>query len=302
MFGRNFHLDDVVILWDAIFAQGFTSGGWMEMIELLSVAMIMYIRGDLLQKQAHQALQRLMKYVSSHHRALVCLRAHVFRFRFPPVESVITFVDRALQLKSPEFHQPAAAAASIASSVSSSVGNLASKTAAGLVSAFTPSPSPKASGSPPVASRAIATPGSKPASATRPSPAASTAAASRSEVAHAPKAVIFDAPEFSPPSDSASAAKAPSLAAVSELAQNVTAKVQRAIDVLEGSLDFDDLLKVNDALSQLQDAKTQLMEWLPKEAQVRGLPHVVHSHPVREPSHSRPSASSVEDDPLALSP
>jgi TBC1 domain family protein 5 len=61
MFGRNFHLDDVVILWDAIFAQAFTSGGWIEMVELLSVAMIMYIRGDLLQKQAHQALQRLMK-------------------------------------------------------------------------------------------------------------------------------------------------------------------------------------------------------------------------------------------------
>jgi TBC1 domain family protein 5 len=65
MFGRNFHLDDVVLLWDAIFAQGFTSGGWMEMIELLSVAMIMYIREDLLQKQAHQALQRLMKCVLS---------------------------------------------------------------------------------------------------------------------------------------------------------------------------------------------------------------------------------------------
>lgn len=65
MFGRNFHLDDVVLLWDAIFAQGFTSGGWMEMIELLSVAMIMYIREDLLQKQAHQALQRLMKCVWS---------------------------------------------------------------------------------------------------------------------------------------------------------------------------------------------------------------------------------------------
>jgi hypothetical protein len=63
MFGRNFHLDDVVMLWDAIFAQAYTSAGWMEMIELLSVAMIMYIRGDLLQKQGHSALQRLMKCV-----------------------------------------------------------------------------------------------------------------------------------------------------------------------------------------------------------------------------------------------
>jgi hypothetical protein len=63
MFGRNFHLDDVMMLWDAIFAQVFTCGGWIEMIEYLSVAMIMYIRGDLLQKQAHHALQRLMKCV-----------------------------------------------------------------------------------------------------------------------------------------------------------------------------------------------------------------------------------------------
>jgi hypothetical protein len=97
-------------------------------------------------------------------------------------------------------------------------------------------------------------------------------------------------------------AKGPSLAAVSELALSVTSKVQKAIDVLEGSLDFDDLLKVNDALSQLQDAKTQLMEWLPKEARARGLPHVVHSHPARETPSAPVCASVVDDDPLALSP
>ena len=97
-------------------------------------------------------------------------------------------------------------------------------------------------------------------------------------------------------------AKGPSLAAVSELALSVTSKVQKAIDVLEGSLDFDDLLKVNDALSQLQDAKAQLLEWLPKEARARGLPHVVHSHPVRELPSAPSSASVVDGDPLAFSP
>ncbi len=96
--------------------------------------------------------------------------------------------------------------------------------------------------------------------------------------------------------------KGPSLAAVSELALSVTSKVQKAIDVLEGSLDFDDLLKVNDALSQLQDAKAQLLEWLPKEARARGLPHVVHSHPAREPPSAPSSASVVDGDPLAFSP
>ena len=122
------------------------------------------------------------------------------------------------------------------------------------------------------------------------------------EVVLAPKMAFGDNPEFSSPSDSTQAAKAPSAAAVSELAQSVTAKVQKAIDVLEGTLDFDDLLKVNDARSQLHDAKTQLMEWVPKQAQVRGLPHVIHSHAAREPSHSRTTVSVVGDDPLALSP
>ena len=99
--------------------------------------------------------------------------------------------------------------------------------------------------------------------------------------------------------DGSQAAKGPSFVAVAELAQNVTSKVQKAIDILEGSLDFDDLMKVNEALSQLQDVKMHLMEWLPKEARARGLPHVVNTHPAREPSQSRSSAPSIDDDPLA---
>ena len=99
--------------------------------------------------------------------------------------------------------------------------------------------------------------------------------------------------------DGAPVVKGPSLAAVSELAEGVTFKVQKAIDVLESSLNFDDLLKINDALSQLQDVKAQLMEWLPKEARARGLPHVVQSHPAREPAQAPSSASGIDDDPLA---
>lgn len=210
-----------------------------------------------------------------------------------------TFVDRAIQLKSPDFHRPAAASASMASSVSSSVGNLASKTAAGLVNAFSNSSSAKPSGNPSVASRAPATPASKPAATTRPSPVASPPAVSRVEVTHAPKATVLDAPDTSSAGDGAQVVKGLSFTAVSELAESVTCKVQKAIDVLEGSLDFDDLLKVNDALSQLQDVKAQLMEWLPKEARARGLPHVVQSHPARESAHARTSVSAVDDDPLA---
>ena len=230
------------------------------------------------------------------------MHAYFSRFRFPPVESVNTFVDRALQLKSPDFHRPAAATtatASIASSVSSSVGNLASKTAAGLVNAFSHSSSAKPSGSPSAASKAPTTSASKAPATTRPSPVAPLPAASRAEVTHAPKVAVHDAPDVSSTGDVAHVVKGPSFAAVSELAESVTFKVQKAIDVLESSLDFDDLLKVNDALSQLQDVKAQLMEWLPKEARARGLPHVVQSHPSREAAQARASVSVVDDDPLA---
>jgi len=215
-----------------------------------------------------------------------------------------------MQLKSPDFdqhhHRPAAssATASIASSVSSSVGNLASKTAAGLVNAFSNSASAKPSASASAASRTPATAASKPhatsPSTTRPPPVSSLPlpASSRLEVTHAPKLAVADLPDSLPPSDGAQV-KGPSFAAVSELAEGVTFKVQKAIDVLESSLDFDDLLKVNDALSQLQDVKAQLMEWLPKAARARGLPHVVQSHAAREAAQVRSSVSAIDDDPLA---
>jgi hypothetical protein len=120
------------------------------------------------------------------------------------------------------------------------------------------------------------------------------------EVAHAPKLAVLDAADVSYAAEVSQVAKGPSLVAVSELAQSLTLKVQKAIDVLEGSLDFDELLKVNDALSQLQDVKTQLSEWLPKDARARGLSHVVLAHAAREPVLA--SASVAVDDPLALSP
>ena len=133
----------------------------------------------------------------------------------------------------------------------------------------------------------------------RPPPASALAAASAAESPPVHRAPIVDHAAASSASDGSQAAKGPSLVAVAELAQNVTSKVQKAIDILEGSLDFDDLMKVNEALSQLQDVKMHLMEWLPKEARARGLPHVVNTHPAREPSQSRSSAPSIDDDPLA---
>ena len=203
-----------------------------------------------------------------------------------------------MQLRNPEFHQPSAAPASIASSVSSSVGTLASKTAAGLANAFSHHSTPgKSSASPSVSSRAPLPTSSTTPAVSRPSPAA--AAASSAETPPAHKAAVFDLAAASSATDGSQAAKGLSVVAVAELAQNVTSKVQKAIDILEGSLDFDDLMKVNEALSQLQDVKMHLMEWLPKEARARGLPHVANTHPAREPSHSRSSAPSIDDDPLA---
>lgn len=206
-----------------------------------------------------------------------------------------------MQLRNPEFHLPSAAPASIASTVSSSVGTLASKTAAGLASAFSHHQSTpgKLSGSPSVSSRAPLPTSSTTPAVSRPSLAATAAAASTAESPAVHRAAVVDHAAALSAADGSQAAKGPSVAAVAELAQNVTSKVQKAIDILEGSLDFDELMKVNEALSQLQDVKMHLMEWLPKEARARGLPHVVNTHPAREPSHSRTSAPSVDDDPLA---
>eukprot|EP01103_Thecamoeba_quadrilineata_P014728 TRINITY_DN4462_c0_g1_i2.p1 TRINITY_DN4462_c0_g1~~TRINITY_DN4462_c0_g1_i2.p1 ORF type:complete len:405 (+),score=83.14 TRINITY_DN4462_c0_g1_i2:455-1669(+) len=74
LLSREFHLDDVLILWDAIFAydKSFT------LITYICVAMLIYIRQELIGQDESVTLKRL--------------------FKFPPVEDVFLFVKSALTL------------------------------------------------------------------------------------------------------------------------------------------------------------------------------------------------------------
>jgi hypothetical protein len=85
LFGREFHIEDVLVVWDAIFAD---SGGFrnsdldpmtidLSLVEHLAIMMLVYIRSQLLELDFSDCLKRLMKY--------------------PPVEDVHLFVERALQ-------------------------------------------------------------------------------------------------------------------------------------------------------------------------------------------------------------
>lgn len=99
LFGREFHLEDVLIIWDAIFAD---CGGFrnteidsvlidLSLVEHISIMMLVYIRSQLLQLDYSSCLKRLMKY--------------------PPVEDVHMFVEQALQSRNNPnhkliFHEP----------------------------------------------------------------------------------------------------------------------------------------------------------------------------------------------------
>jgi len=74
--GREFHLEDVITLWDALFADN------LELIEYVCVSMLVYIREQLLTRDYSGMIQRLMRY--------------------PPVEDVFLFATKALQLKYPQ--------------------------------------------------------------------------------------------------------------------------------------------------------------------------------------------------------
>lgn len=92
LFGREFHLEDVITLWDAIFADcgGFrhtdqnangqdskTSNLDFSLVEHIAIMMLIYIRAQLMSCDSSLCLRRLMKY--------------------PPVESVHIFVTKALE-------------------------------------------------------------------------------------------------------------------------------------------------------------------------------------------------------------
>ncbi|EFC47553.1 rabGTPase-activating protein, partial [Naegleria gruberi] len=88
LFGREFHIDDAIILWDAIFSDcgGFraekvsSSDIDLSLVEHISVAMLHYIRKSLLASDSSYCLKRLMRY--------------------PPVEDVHIFIEQALESRS----------------------------------------------------------------------------------------------------------------------------------------------------------------------------------------------------------
>ncbi|KAK3255371.1 hypothetical protein CYMTET_35443 [Cymbomonas tetramitiformis] len=82
LFGREFHLEDCMTLWDCLFSVVSalrSSGGFTQLVEAFAVAMIMFVRVNLLEySDSSQCLRRLQ--------------------RFPPVEDVRVLVETAKTL------------------------------------------------------------------------------------------------------------------------------------------------------------------------------------------------------------
>jgi len=92
LLGREFHLEDVLYLWDAMFADQLnkSKGQDIELLDYICLSMLTYVRSDLLMKDNMGCLQRLMRY--------------------PPVEDVKVFISAARNLregKSPAVPRPA---------------------------------------------------------------------------------------------------------------------------------------------------------------------------------------------------
>jgi len=85
LFGREFHLQDLFIMWDALFAHSKE----LNLVDYICTAMLIYIRYQLLDKDYTACLKRLFKY--------------------PPVEDVHLFVEKAISMQrgepQVEFHQ-----------------------------------------------------------------------------------------------------------------------------------------------------------------------------------------------------
>merc|ERR1712137_436676 len=77
MFAREFHLDDVLTLWDAIFAYGRN----LELMSNICLSMLLYLRDQLLEMDNSGCLRRLLNY--------------------PPVEDVTIFIISALNMLDP---------------------------------------------------------------------------------------------------------------------------------------------------------------------------------------------------------
>ena len=103
LFGREFHVEDAAVVWDALFAYGFEYGGeegaaaraararedpangkepaapYLTLVDDCAIAMLIYVREDILRLEASGAMKRLLK--------------------FPPVCDVHFLVQRALQIR-----------------------------------------------------------------------------------------------------------------------------------------------------------------------------------------------------------
>ena len=97
LFAREFHVIDVCTVWDVLFSQedgrrhsGVGGGGFL-MADYFTVAMLFYVRGQLLQGDNTACLRRLLK--------------------FPPVEDMRALIDRALFFTAPQQSQRGTTAA-----------------------------------------------------------------------------------------------------------------------------------------------------------------------------------------------
>eukprot|EP00727_Mastigamoeba_balamuthi_P012011 m51a1_g7432 hypothetical protein (523) ;mRNA; f:44502-46839 len=77
MFGREFHIQDLMTLWDGIFAYGRS----LALVDGIAVSMLIYVREQLFTMDNMNAMRRLLKY--------------------PPVEDVSLLVAKALELVTP---------------------------------------------------------------------------------------------------------------------------------------------------------------------------------------------------------
>lgn len=79
IFGREFHIEDLFIIWDAIFAEIPTAESIIPSLEYFSVSMLLYVREFMLSNEGVTCMRRLMKY--------------------PPVEDVTTLILRAQTMR-----------------------------------------------------------------------------------------------------------------------------------------------------------------------------------------------------------
>eukprot|EP00042_Codosiga_hollandica_P054996 m.757957 g.757957 ORF g.757957 m.757957 type:complete len:778 (-) comp59028_c0_seq3:71-2404(-) len=82
LFGREFHLENTLMLWDTLFADS----PRLDLADYVCVSMLCYIRDDLLRGDYSDCLRRLMK--------------------FPPVGDVRFIVEQALHIRDPEHFPP----------------------------------------------------------------------------------------------------------------------------------------------------------------------------------------------------